>query len=735
MTMRTTRACLALISLLSAGPALAVSEADLLRPEEAFRYDVSADAEALTLALDIADGYYLYRKRFSFEVLTDGVVLGEPQYPDGEIHEDEFFGESVIFRHRTEIRLPYTRDAAAGDAAELRFRMQGCADVGLCYPPQTLTAAVDLPARPAAAAGLSVLAALQDDSGAFGQFLPVDEAFRLTAEAISRDWVEVTWAIAEGYYLYRHRLSFASPDPGAAVDKPLIPENEHKTDEFFGDVEVYHEVLTVRVPVRAEGDRVTLEVGYQGCAEDGICYPPEKRSLTLDLAGAGTAAVDFGGPAADGPVSEQDRLAGLIRDGALPWVMATFFGFGLLLAFTPCVLPMVPILSSIIVGQGRDLGVPRAFALSLAFVIAMSLTYTVAGVVVALLGQNLQAAFQHPLILAGFAAVFVALALSMFGLYELQVPTALQTRLSAISQRQEGGTLLGASVMGVLSALIVGPCVAAPLAATLIVIGQSGDVVRGGLTLFALSLGMGTPLLAFGASAGKLLPQAGPWMNLVKAAFGVLLLGVAIWMIERVVPPVVTMFLWAALFLGSGLALLRAAGVKGTGRTLLRTLGLAVAAYGALLAVGGATGAQDPLRPLTGSSLRGGAPDAKADFTLVKTEAELDAALARAAAANQPAMLDFYADWCVDCKKMDRYTFTEASVIAALDGMLLLKADVTANDEADQALLRRFGIFGPPTIAFFDADGREMRGLRQVGFAPADEFSAHVAAAREAARQ
>jgi thiol:disulfide interchange protein DsbD len=413
--------------------------------------------------------------------------------------------------------------------------------------------------------------------------------------------------------------------------------------------------------------------------------------------------------------------------------MATFFGFGLLLAFTPCVLPMVPILSSIIVGQGRDLGVPRAFALSLAFVIAMSLTYTVAGVVVALLGQNLQAAFQHPLILAGFAAVFVALALSMFGLYELQVPTALQTRLSAISQRQEGGTLLGATVMGVLSALIVGPCVAAPLAATLIVIGQSGDVVRGGLTLFALSLGMGTPLLAFGASAGKLLPKAGPWMNLVKAAFGVLLLGVAIWMIERVLPPAVAMFLWAALFLGSGFALLRAAGVTGTGgRTLLRTLGLAVVAYGALLAVGGATGAQDPLRPLTGSSLRG-APEAKADFTLVKTEAELDAALARAAAANRLAMLDFYADWCVDCKKMDRYTFTEASVIAALDGMLLLKADVTANDEADQALLRRFGIFGPPTIAFFDVNGREMRGLRQVGFTPADEFSAHAAAAREAA--
>jgi thiol:disulfide interchange protein DsbD len=735
MKMRIPHACLALLALMCTGQALAVSEADLLRPEEAFRYEVSADADALTVALDIADGYYLYRKRFAFESLTDGVTLGEPAFPEGELHEDEFFGESVIFRDRADIRIPYSRSGGADAAAELRFKMQGCADIGLCYPPQTLTAAVELPAPAAASAASNLLAALEDDSDAYGGFLPVDEAFRLTAQPVSRDWVDFTWAIAEGYYLYRHRLSFAAADAGATLGEPLIPDGERKTDEFFGEVEVYHDLLSVRVPVQSAADRVTIEVGYQGCAEGGICYPPEKRSLTVELADAGMAsATDDRFPGAGGPVSEQDRLAGLIRDGGLPWVIATFFGFGLLLAFTPCVLPMVPILSSVIVGPGRELGVPRAFALSLAFVLAMSLTYTIAGVVVALLGQNLQAVFQHPAILIAFAAVFVGLALSMFGVYELQVPAALQTKLSAISQRQEGGTLIGAAVMGVLSALIVGPCVAAPLAATLIVIGQSGDVVRGGLTLFALSLGMGTPLLAFGASAGKLLPKAGPWMNVVKAAFGVLLLGVAIWMVERILPPAVSMFLWAALFLGAGLALIRGAGGMTGGRGALRIGGLALAAWGALIAVGGATGAQDPVRPLAGSALRG-EPVAKAEFTLVKTTAELDEALAGAAATGRPAMLDFYADWCVDCKKMDRYTFTEPAVIAALDGMLLLKADVTANDEADQALLRRFGIFGPPTIAFFDADGREMRGLRQVGFAPAEEFSVRVAAAREAANR
>ena len=734
MNKNTLSASLALLALLSTGQSLALSEDDLLRPEEAFRYELRADAEALLIDLDVEPGYYLYRKRFSFESQSNGLTLAAPEFPEGEIHEDEFFGESVIFREQSTIRIPFTRTAAAGDRAKLTFKMQGCADLGLCYPPQTLTASVDLPPPPTASnspLASNLLARLQEDSDPNGGFLPVDEAFRLSSQAISRDWVEFNWAVEDGYYLYRHRLSFEGAADGLTVGEPLIPDGERKVDEFFGEVEVYHGLLSVRVPVQSAGDLAAIEVGYQGCAEDGICYPPQKRSVEIDLT-AIAASLGGAGPGASGPVSEQDRLAGLIRDGALVWVIATFFGFGLLLAFTPCVLPMVPILSSIIVGQGRDIGVPRAFALSLAFVLAMALTYTIAGVVVAMLGQNLQATFQHPAILIAFAAVFVALSLSMFGFYELQVPAALQSRLSAASQRQAGGTMAGASVMGVLSALIVGPCVAAPLAATLIVIGQSGDVVRGGITLFALSMGMGAPLLAFGASAGKILPKAGAWMNLVKAAFGVLLLGVAIWMIERVVPAAVTLFLWAALLLGTGVALIRAASAYGGGRMALRLTGVAAVAYAALLALGGATGAQDPLRPLAGSSLTGG-PTEKVAFTYIKTTADLDAALARASAAGQVAMLDFYADWCVDCKKMDRYTFTEASVIEALDGMLLLKADVTANDEADQALLERFGIFGPPTIAFFDATGKEMRGLRQVGFAPAEAFSAHVAAARAAA--
>jgi thiol:disulfide interchange protein DsbD len=433
-------------------------------------------------------------------------------------------------------------------------------------------------------------------------------------------------------------------------------------------------------------------------------------------------------PAASAPVSEQDRLATLIRDGALPWVVAMFFGFGLLLAFTPCVLPMVPILSSIIVGHGSSMSTRRAFSLSLVFVLAMSLTYTVAGVAAALLGQNLQAAFQHPLILIGFSAVFVVLALAMFDVYELQMPAAIQTRLTETSQKQAGGTLVGAGVMGFLSALIVGPCVAAPLAAALIVIGQSGDAVRGGSALFALSLGMGMPLLAFGASAGKLLPKAGAWMEAVKKFFGLLLLGVAIWMLERIIPPAATLALWGLLLLMSGIfmgALDSLQPGAATGRRLGKGLGLVALLYGVLLLVGAASGGSDPFRPLQG--LIGEQSQTQSlKFTYVKSNSDLDRQLAAAASNGQLAMLDFYADWCVDCKKMERYTFVEPAVIASLEGMVLLKADVTANDDPDKKLLQRFGIFGPPTIAFFGPDGREVRAFRQVGFASAEEFSAHV---------
>jgi thiol:disulfide interchange protein DsbD len=691
-----------LLILLLAASSVGARAQDLepLPPEQAFRVTAVAADDGVRLDWDLESGYYLYRKRFAFQTDTAGMELGEPLYPQGETHEDEFFGKSEVYRGQFSILIPVERTALSGDTLDLSIRSQGCADLGLCYPPQTWSRSVSLPRADAESdtGGLLSLIASGPNSGD-QEFLPADEAFRFTAETVSRGWVELNWQIADGYYLYKHSLEFSALGLNQSVGQAVIPAGEPKEDEFFGRTEVFHRELSVRLPVQVPaGEALQLKVGYQGCAEGGICYPPIAREVQLNMSDVPAAAPEQG----PGPVSEQDRLASLIRDGALPWVALTFFGFGLLLAFTPCVLPMVPILSSIIVGQGAGMNVRRAFSLSLTFVLAMALTYTFAGVVVALLGQNLQAAFQHPAVLIVFSGIFVALALAMFGFYEFQMPAALQTRLTEASQKQAGGTL--------------------------IVIGQSGDAVRGGAALFALSLGMGAPLLAFGASAGKLLPRAGPWMDAVKQFFGLLLLGVAIWMIERIVPAAVAMVLWGLLMLLAG-ALVGGFGWK-AGRhrpagSWRRVAGAAALAYGVAILIGSATGATSPVRPL-GALTGSDAERVSLDFRRVKTTADLDRELAAAARDGRLTMLDFYADWCVDCRKMDRYTFTDPGVVDALSGFVLLQADVTVNDAEDQALLKRFGIFGPPTIAFFDTHGDELGGFRQVGFATAPEFLAHV---------
>jgi thiol:disulfide interchange protein DsbD len=725
-----------LILMLATLPANAASEEDLLRVEQAFTFEAIADDNDIVVRWRAEPGYYLYKKRFGFKNLNDSVRLGAPVYTEGEIHEDQFFGKSEIYRGDFEVRIPYTRIPGSENTVDLELKLQGCADIGLCYPPQTWTASVALPVESETAAGANLLAAIKDGNDVTsGDFLPVDQAFSFTATPINNGWVELGWQIAVGYYLYRDHLGFVATGSGQTVGEPVLPDGKKNHDEYFGDVEVYYDELILRLPVQSMSGSLDLTVNYQGCAEDGICYPPTAKSVTLDLTTAGIAQSGLSGPGSSVAVSEEDRLAGLISRGSLAWVVAAFFGFGVLLAFTPCVLPMVPILSSILVGHGEKIGTGRALSLSLAYVIAMSLTYTVAGVAAALLGQNLQAAFQHPAILISFSAVFVVLSLSMFGLYELQIPASLQTRLTLSSQKQKGGTLLGAGIMGLLSALIVGPCVAAPLTAALIVIGQTGDAVRGGLALFALSLGMGAPLIAFGTSAGRLLPKAGPWMNAIKAGFGILLLGVAVWMLERIIAPAMTLALWAALLIGSGVfmgAMTSLGNNPPASRKLAKATGLLAVVYGVILLLGAASGGSDPLRPLAGGLL-GGEQQPGLSFKRIKTTEDLDRELKLASADGRLAMLDFYADWCISCKEMERSTFHDQAVLNALDGAVLLQADVTANDSADQALLERFGIFGPPTIAFFDLQGFEMRGFRQVGYASADEFAELVNRANQAA--
>jgi thiol:disulfide interchange protein DsbD len=393
---------------------------------------------------------------------------------------------------------------------------------------------------------------------------------------------------------------------------------------------------------------------------------------------------------------------------------------------------MIPILSGIIAGQGDSITTRKAFFLSLAYVLAMALTYAVVGVIAGMFGANLQATFQNPWVLTVFAGVFVALALSMFGFYDLQLPSSVQSKLAEISNKQEGGTLFGAAIMGALSALIVGPCVAPPLMGALIFIGQTGDAVLGFFALLGLGLGMGAPLLAIGTSAGKLLPRAGGWMDAVKAVFGVLLLAVAILLVERILPAAVAMLLWGLLLIASGVymgALTSLTAESGGWAKLWKSIGLALLVYGMLMLVGAAAGGKDTIQPLRGLAPAGGsaAAAAHAEFKRIKTVEDLDREVAAAAAAGKPVMLDFYADWCVSCKEMERYTFPEPEVVAAMEKFVLLQADVTANDAEDKALMQgRFGLPGPPAMMFFDASGEELRGYRLVGFVPAEEFAAHL---------
>ena len=566
------------------------------------------------------------------------------------------------------------------------------------------------------------------------QFLPVDQAFVFTAIADGGDRILLDWQIAPGYYLYRHRTSAKTATQGFALGEIAMPDGKKKTDEFFGDVEVYYGILSATVPVTRPvgGASLEIQVSYQGCADAGLCYPPVTKTVAIELPPPGTRGASEGAPM----VSEQDRLSRLIAGGNLFAIMASFFGFGLLLAFTPCVLPMIPILSGIIAGQGEAATPRRSFLLAVTYVLGMALTYTIAGAAFAAAGQQAQAFFQHPWIIIAFAALFVVLALAMFGLFDLKIPSALENRLLGLSGRQKSGSYAGTAIMGALSALVVTACVAPPMVAALAVIGQTGDVLRGSLALFAMGIGMGAPLLLVGVAGGRFLPHAGPWMTTVKALFGVLFLGVAVWMLERILPGSVTLALWALLVIVGGYYF-GGFGRAGTGndarRLIARGLGLAAIVWGVIMLIGAAAGGHDPLQPLRGASLPGiGGPAAAREaqalpFRKIGSVDDLDRELAAARAAGQRVMLDFYADWCVSCKEMDKYTFSVPEVQNDLAGFVLLKADVTANSEADQALFRRFGVYGPPTTAFFGTHGRECRPFRLVGFVEADDFRSHLA--------
>jgi len=577
------------------------------------------------------------------------------------------------------------------------------------------------------------------------KLLEPEKAFQFSAHAVAPDAVQVDFKIADGYYMYRDKFHFAvEAPPDAKLGKPQLPAGIKKKDEYFGEMVTYRRAVSIRLPVeRASPEATTLKlkVTSQGCADLGVCYTPMDSEATIRLAalgagpGAGTPTLSEG-PRSVAPeprfsLFASDRDIAALFQGSSWLLLLIFFGFGLLLTFTPCVLPMVPIISGIVAGEGKSLNKIRALALSVSYVLGMAVTYAAAGVAAAYSGSMISAALQNPWVLGAFALVFVWLALSMFGFHDLQLPGFLQQHVTRAHQRLKGGRIASVAIMGALSALIVSPCVAAPLAGALLYISQSGDVTRGGAALFAMAIGMGVPLIAVGVSEGALLPKAGPWMEGVKKFFGVLLLAVAVWIVSPVIPPALQMLLWAALLIGSAM-FLRAldslpSNASGYAR-LWKGVGLMALVAGAAILVGTLAGSRDPLRPL--AALAGAsAPSATpVQWTHVDSITDLED---RLRAPGRPVMLDFYADWCVSCKEMERYTFTDPRVRARFDGMLLLRADVTANSEQHKLLLKRFSLFGPPGIIFFDASGREIQGLRVVGYQDADRFLKTLALANE----
>jgi len=719
---------------------------DFLPPERAYRYTTRVEGDRVIVAWNIEPGYYLYKKKMGVVSAASTVQLGEPLWPKGEDHTDEYFGTQEIYRGKVEVPVPFTIPAVRPDKLALELRLQGCADAGLCYPPQKWKAEVALPAAgKSAGGGLASLLGKKPAAAGEGDFLPPDEAFRFGAGLPQPDSIPLTWVIADGYYLYKDKISIESTTPNVQIGTPVLPQGKSKHDEYFGDTEVYYEVLEATLPVAraasSEPLSVQLKVTYQGCAEGGLCYnpitkeavvelPPTSVTTQLPVDARPAASADSAAPM----VAEQDKLAAALQGDNLLYALLTFFVAGLVLSLTPCVLPMIPILSGIIVGQGENVTRMRSFSLAFTYVQGMALTYAAAGAIFVLaFKQAPQAFFQQPWIVTLMVLLFVALSLAMFGLYTIQMPSALQTRLSDASNRQKSGTYIGTFVMGALSALVVTACVAPAIIAALSVISQSRQVVRGAAALYATGLGMGVPLLIVGASAGDLLPKAGPWMDTVKQLFGVMFLGVAIYLAAPLLPAALTMLLWAALAILSGFWIFSLkARDGGPAPAPLRGVGLIAVVYGVLLLIGTASGSRDPLQPLDRLSVGAGGGAAKDEalaFERIKTVADLDRAVAGATAAGKPVMLDFYADWCVSCKEMEKFTFTDAAVQAALAGAVLLQADVTANDEHDKALLARFEIFGPPTIAFFGRDGVERKNFRLVGFAPAPRFAEHVKSA------
>jgi thiol:disulfide interchange protein DsbD len=693
---------------------------------------------------DIAKGYYLYKEKIKI-VSDHSQRLGEAQFPIAKIKNDEFFGKVGVYRDNVLVSVPVLEGESKLIVVNVEF--QGCADLGVCYPPMTRSATLKVgssnkslidSAFDVLSKTKSAMQSIVDKTIEISdEPLPADRAFSYSVSAIDTNTLRASWKIHPEYYLYHDK--FFIDIKGAEFDDVNFPKGEIKEDEFFGKVEVHKGEFSVDIPLtNIQSSQVTFIAKFQGCWLGGICYPPVEKSTDIALSKATeSSATDSVKTLPKSVLSatntnseslnETDKITALLQQDNILWILVSFFGFGLLLSLTPCVFPMIPILSGIIVGQKGEITTRKALIMSIVFVLAMSVTYSMAGVLAGYFGENLQVLFQTPWVLMVFSAIFVALAFSMFGYYEIQLPSGLQNKITNISNKQEGGNLIGVAIMGFLSALIVGPCVAPPLAGALIYIGQTGDAVLGGLSLFVLSLGMGAPLLLVGAGVSKL-PKAGGWMDNVKYVFGILMLAVAIYLLDRIITPYVSLILWASLFTLSPIAMGALNSFTSTTvawQRILKGIGLLIVIYGVLLWGLVARGGGDMLAPLAGYGTSVQAEKAHIAFEKIKSSDDLDRVLAKAQGNNQIVMLDFYADWCISCKELERFVFSNVKVVSEMKNVIALQADVTANDATDKALMARFSIIGPPGILFFKA-GVENRSQRIVGEINAQDFLKHL---------
>jgi len=571
------------------------------------------------------------------------------------------------------------------------------------------------------------------------KILSPDEAFVVNAK-IEQKNINVDIKLGQDIYIYSDKLKFEIVKPlKVSLDKDIVKPKPIKHEKFL----VYEKEVKVAIPLsliktHIKSGKFAFRVNYQGCSTQGVCYQPLSKDFNFDLGAVSTvkntsiAAQNVTKPhaVANQNISEENQIAANFTNKSFGLVLLAFFGFGLLLSLTPCVFPMIPILSSVIVSQSSSgMNTKKAFFLSLVYVLAMSLAYTIAGVLAGLFGANIQVALQNPWVISIFSLLFVLLSFSMFGFYELQMPSFIQSKLSKKSENSNRGGILGVAIMGFLSALIVGPCVAAPLAGALVYIGQSGDALLGGLALFFMSLGMGVPLLIVGAGAGKFMPRPGMWMDAVKSIFGVLMLGVAIWMLSRIIPPMATMLLWMTLFLISSIYMgaLEPLRENASGwKKFFKGLGVILFVYSIMLFVGAMKGATDPLQPLQESGVvlqqSQGVQSAEPVFQKVKTMSELNNVIKT---SKKPVFIDFYADWCVSCKEFKEYTFSDSNVQKRMAKFTLVQVDVTKNSADDKQVLKRFNIFGPPAIIFFNHN-QELKSYEVVGFKKAKVFAKHL---------